>query len=346
MKNIILSFIIFVTTYFVAPAQYVIDFSNPATYQVTCGSVTPSQWSVKSSTCELSLPAFVLASVSDFTINYTFKINQSGNLNSNDILSIYYKKGIQSAWTLDTALLGNANNNVRSFSRSINIASSDTLYFKVVAHGVSPNGFWAVKSGDINIGNVRPIYFPLPIELADFKGYNEAADGVNHLSWTTLSELNNSHFIIEKSSDGFNYAAVSSVQGAGTSNMPIVYELIDRSVSADYYYRLTQFDYDGKFEVFNPIFVKASADNSKTNLMDNAWFDGANFQIITASGFEGSLNIELLSLDGRIIAGQSVQADPYGTQTSIDGLGISGQIVLLRVSDAAGNQELKKIATP
>lgn len=347
MKNNILSLILIFSLTYAAKAQYVIDFSNPATYQVNCGNITPSQWSVSKSTCDLYLPPFVLASVSNFTVNYNFKINQSGNLTSNDKLTVFYKKGAASAWVTDTVLLGNVNNNVRTFSKKINITSSDTLFFKVEAHSVSSNGFWAIKSGDINIANVIPIYFPLPIELAQFKGYHNADENVNHLIWTTITETNNSFFTLEKSADGYNYSTVVIMPGAGNSNMPIDYEFTDKTADSDYYYRLTQTDFDGKFEVFYPVFVKKTDNSSSVSLIDHVWFNGSSVVVKTLPGSEGNLNIDLLSTDGRTISKKVVADDGYGSEFLISDNSIgSGQFLIVSVSDNNGNRSTAKLVTP
>jgi hypothetical protein len=60
---------------------------------------------------------------------------------------------------------------------------------------------------------------PLPIELARFVGY--CHDGGVNISWTTWSEIDNSHFILERSDDGLSFEEVSIVDGSGNSNSPI-----------------------------------------------------------------------------------------------------------------------------
>ncbi|MDG1334149.1 MAG: hypothetical protein P8P74_17585 [Crocinitomicaceae bacterium] len=56
----------------------------------------------------------------------------------------------------------------------------------------------------------------LPIELSDFSGEMNVGDVL--LNWTTLSELNNDYFAVERSADGFNWTVFDVVDGAGTSN--------------------------------------------------------------------------------------------------------------------------------
>lgn len=98
----------------------------------------------------------------------------------------------------------------------------------------------------------------LPIELVDFYVINR--DGVNNLSWVTVSEINNDYFTIENSIDGYMWNTVGTMKGAGNSNTGIIYDFDHENyIDTVNYYRLTQTDFDGNREVFKII----SIDNSK-----------------------------------------------------------------------------------
>jgi hypothetical protein len=94
----------------------------------------------------------------------------------------------------------------------------------------------------------------LPIELKEFYGHNK--DGVNKLYWTTLTEINNEYFTIERSRDAINWDNIGIVPGNGNSSTSIMYEFDDDSYdNGTNYYRLTQTDFDGKFETFEIISI-------------------------------------------------------------------------------------------
>jgi hypothetical protein len=94
----------------------------------------------------------------------------------------------------------------------------------------------------------------LPIELFSFEGKKQVNS--NMLYWSTASEHNSSHFIIEKSVDGFKWSDIGQVQSAGNSTQKIDYSLEDKDVSQVInYYRLHQYDIDGVDEVFGPIAI-------------------------------------------------------------------------------------------
>ena len=94
----------------------------------------------------------------------------------------------------------------------------------------------------------------LPVELLSFEGKKQTNS--NMLYWSTASEHNTSHFIIEKSVDGFKWIGIGQVQSAGNSTQKIDYTLEDMDVSQVInYYRLHQYDIDGVDEVFGPIAI-------------------------------------------------------------------------------------------
>lgn len=83
----------------------------------------------------------------------------------------------------------------------------------------------------------------LPIELVSFMVFADECDV--SIEWRTASETNNSHFVIERSSNGIDYEDIAHVEGAGTSTEPIDYSHIDQPGFGNYYYRLRQVDFDG-----------------------------------------------------------------------------------------------------
>ncbi|MEQ8808433.1 MAG: T9SS type A sorting domain-containing protein, partial [Imperialibacter sp.] len=92
---------------------------------------------------------------------------------------------------------------------------------------------------------------PLPIELTSFEAF--ASGSYVTVKWRTASELNNDFFTIEKSKDAENWEQVAIVNGAGTTQTPQQYEIVDANpFTTRSYYRLKQTDFDGKFD-YSPI---------------------------------------------------------------------------------------------
>lgn len=88
----------------------------------------------------------------------------------------------------------------------------------------------------------------LPVELTSFTA-KSSTNQVN-LTWTTATEINNSGFEIQKSTDGSEFVSVGFIKGNGTTTEPKAYSFVDNhlnNVTGKLYYRLKQIDYNGAF---------------------------------------------------------------------------------------------------
>lgn len=93
----------------------------------------------------------------------------------------------------------------------------------------------------------------LPLTLLDFSG--NATGNKTALQWKTADEVNTAAFEIERSANGINYTAISSVkaigQGANTYNA-----IDEEPVTGNNFYRLKMKDLDGKFTLSQVVTVR------------------------------------------------------------------------------------------
>jgi hypothetical protein len=97
-----------------------------------------------------------------------------------------------------------------------------------------------------------------PVELSGFTA-SSTADAI-HLKWRTQTEVNNAAFDIERSFDRAAWKTIGRVPGHGTVNTPQVYRWVDPIMPEfaghpKVYYRLHQFDRDGKSKYLPDISV-------------------------------------------------------------------------------------------
>lgn len=136
----------------------------------------------------------------------------------------------------------------------------------------------------------------LPIELANFEAVASAGNTVM-IQWRTASELNNQLFTIERSSNGRDYEALTSVEGQGTTKQATDYEYVDvNPLNGISYYRLSQTDFDGTTTTFKPVSIKLELKASpsfsvypnpltgSTLYVDFSAPQEATIQVIDASG--------------------------------------------------------------
>jgi hypothetical protein len=99
----------------------------------------------------------------------------------------------------------------------------------------------------------------VPVELVSFNA--EVDDNKIILVWETATELNNSGFVVERSSDNKSYERIGFIEGKGTTTEKQEYTFIDAGVSGKgkFYYRLKQIDHDGTETYFDAIEVDYAA---------------------------------------------------------------------------------------
>jgi hypothetical protein len=169
----------------------------------------------------------------------------------------------------------------------------------------------------------------LPVELAEFYGENQGA--VNHLYWTTLSEVNNSHFHVMRSSDGIYFEKIGDVEGHGTTSEVSHYEFVDPDPYIGLnYYRLEQVDFDGAKES-SPVITVLVKRNGEASIL--VWPNPTNGQLnVSVMGeMDGDeMRMRVYNMAGTVIAEQQVES--HGSfQTTFDLSGLSGGVYLLEV---------------
>ncbi len=155
---------------------------------------------------------------------------------------------------------------------------------------------WQASDGPIT--GPQWVGAPLPIKLKYTSARIE--DGKALIEWSSLSELNNDYYTIEKSYDLNEIETVGIVIGAGNSNKEINYNFVDPELKEGVtYYRLRQTDYNGSSETFDWMSV-----NSTRSSLNNEHFkvfghDSKLYIDITGLN-EELVTYQLLDLTGRV----------------------------------------------
>lgn len=110
----------------------------------------------------------------------------------------------------------------------------------------------------------------LPVKLSSFSATLSNTNKVD-LKWSTATETNLSHFIVERSTDGANYSDAGMVFAYGNTTSKVDYALADNISSIQsgvIYYRLRSVDVDGKnqYSDVRIIRIGKQADNNITIL--------------------------------------------------------------------------------
>ncbi len=183
----------------------------------------------------------------------------------------------------------------------------------------------------------------LPIELISFQA-NCKADNTVAVTWTTASEHNTSHYVVEKSRDGFNWRLFDQTAAAGNSTELLTYEIIDsEKASGTTYYRLTQFDNDGLFEVFNPVSVNCNGEkpNNHITTYPNPSFEGFYVSFFTET-MEGNGQLTITDASGRPVYGKSVSIQDGNNVFHIGDMNAAPGMYYIQVSNGTTTTDIVK----
>ncbi|MFN0188987.1 MAG: T9SS type A sorting domain-containing protein [Bacteroidia bacterium] len=142
---------------------------------------------------------------------------------------------------------------------------------------------------------------PLPVELTSFDviPYNAAAK----ITWSTASEKNSDYFIVERSKDNKKFEEIKKVTAAGNSSSPRNYEVVDYNpLMGTSYYRLSQTDFDGKQETFDPKpFNNTKSNSGIKNMVASPNPFETNLQLKFESDINGMVPMTITLVNGQLI---------------------------------------------
>ena len=177
-----------------------------------------------------------------------------------------------------------------------------------------------------------PTAAPLPVELISFQANCIENKGVS-VTWSTASEHNSSHFMVEKSRDGYTWLLMAQIEGAGNSTSIINYDIIDAdNANGTIYYRLTQFDYDGASETFNIASVNCGSSELSESLkvypnpsIDEFYID---FNNLTK---EDQLVLTFVDSQGNVIYTETKNCEHGSNTFHLKNLNVSPGIYIIEV---------------
>nr|WP_251047200.1 T9SS type A sorting domain-containing protein [Hymenobacter sp. ISL-91] len=146
---------------------------------------------------------------------------------------------------------------------------------------------------------------PLPVTLVSFSAQ---ASGLNaQLNWKTAQELNNDHFVVERSFDGRGFVAVGQVKGQGSTQSATTYDFTDARVAALapaglVYYRLRQVDTDGTAALSEVQAVRfAFAASKLIDVRPNPATATQDAKLDLSGASAGTYQVTLVDMTGRVL---------------------------------------------
>ena len=188
----------------------------------------------------------------------------------------------------------------------LNVRTNGTIWTMPAADPSTPTKvIGTITNGDLNTMAVASVNTPLPVSWLSFTGKLNS-NGVL-LQWVTASELNSSHFDVERSGNGTSFAKISSVQAAGHSSTQKTYDYLDATpLPKQSWYRLKQVDLDGKYSYSSVLPISRDAKiSSYPNPISN------QLQLQLSQDWKGSYDIVVYDLAGKMVMKTAIKAGSY-----------------------------------
>jgi hypothetical protein len=140
---------------------------------------------------------------------------------------------------------------------------------------------------------------PLPISLLYFDALYNGKDV--DVSWTTMSEINNDFFTVQRSANGIGFDYLTKVDGAGTSFSPVDYAAKDYDpLNGISYYRLMQTDFNGNNSYSGAVAVRINSKGFDIQSINHS-ADQQGMESIVILPYEGTAHVSVVDMLGRII---------------------------------------------
>lgn len=177
----------------------------------------------------------------------------------------------------------------------------------------------------------------LPVKFVSF--YATSQNNSVLLSWATAEEKENSHFEIEKSTDGREWKTMGVVFGNGTSSQLNKYSYTDKSTkAATNYYRIRQVDINGT-AVYSV--VKVISETKAASSVSIFASNGKNIVINMNSEARENMQVTVLNSNGQVVNRQTVANASY--QVTVPMNTVPAGLYIVQVSDKNGWSEVKKV---
>lgn len=205
----------------------------------------------------------------------------------------------------------------------------------LLAFRYDDGGFWSdgmvVDDIFISVGGA------LPVEFVSFTG--RADDRTNRLDWATASEVNNSHFEIERSIDGIAFERIGIEYGLGNSTELVEYYFIDENPLAKAYYRLRQVDFDGQYEYSEIIIITRPVENILGGIIKPNPTKGLSILDFSVEN-DNEVDIMIISVGGKMMHTQRYAAVSGLNQLELDLTGYASGVYFVSIQN---NEERKLI---
>ncbi len=172
----------------------------------------------------------------------------------------------------------------------------------------------------------------LPVLLISFTGEIRNEQAV--LNWKTAAEMNNKHFVVERSANGNSYEPIGTVV-AGTSNGINNYSFTDAKLNAGTnFYRLRQVDVDDAYKYSKVVIVRFQKGNTAIKVFPTMATSNINFNLSTATATNAVVSIH--DTNGKLMIRSQKSLTAGVNQQGVDVSNLSSGAYYIRIQNNEG----------
>jgi len=180
----------------------------------------------------------------------------------------------------------------------------------------------------------------LPVKWLYFTATKEEMR--TRLDWATALEINNDKFVVERSTDGKNFAPIGTVNGAGTTTQSQTYVHYDQQPVLGWnYYRLQQIDFDGASE-YSPIAAVYFAFGASSSTPVIVYPNPTKETLTLKGNIAPDADIRVVDATGRVCAVSTV-ISKGNAQVEVGNLAAGAYVLVLEQQDETTHHRFQKI---
>lgn len=172
---------------------------------------------------------------------------------------------------------------------------------------------------------------PIGEVTVDAKAVGRGAE----VQWTTTFERGSSHFVIERSLDGFAFSAVGTHDASGRTDAPTSYSFMDREAFAGLnYYRIQSVGTDGTIQ-YSPVTSVVLTHGNDFVVAPNPVSDGAS--LLLKVPLAGKITVRTLDASGRLVHEQFAALEESDQRLDLRWPVLDAGAYILLVLDSSGD---------
>jgi hypothetical protein len=205
------------------------------------------------------------------------------------------------------------------------------------------NGVYSCGCTNINITVNSCLDPPLPVELTSFQAKCQD-DGSVNVTWTTATELNSSHYLVEKSRNGIDWVLVTTVPAAENSVYPSSYAIDDNEIHFSIvYYRLTQVDNNGTAKQFNIVSTNCENTINGTTISSYPNPSSSDFYVkVITDEMEGLSTLQLFDMKGVVLYTDEVMIENGVTLIHIQNKSLATGVYYISITNENAKSAITK----